>query len=299
MRPPSVTAARLEEKTRLRDSVDQHFAATTLRWADDVFKRDALDEKTRYLVLLGQFAMTRSHRHLDDCLRAAIGSGVSPRLALESILMCSLYGGDVVVEPALEIFVRVARELGFLSSLADDQLPIDGRDSTRDLDAEKASWPKDLLDHPLRETLTHKHGELGVSTGLRFRGKHHLEILDFFDSLDTDFANAWEAFGYQNMYSRAIMDDKTRLLCTAGNTLVAHENVQTRNHMKSAMAAGATPKECLDVIFISAVYFGLPMLHFLNTFVELVDEVGRLGELGDEKRIRRPMPGVAMPAKHP
>jgi alkylhydroperoxidase/carboxymuconolactone decarboxylase family protein YurZ len=241
--------------------------------------------------------MTRSHRHLEDCLRGAIASGVPARLALESILMCALYGGDVVVEPALEVFVRVAREMGFLDDLGADQLPLDGRDRTRDLEAEKATWPKDAADHPLRKELSRRHGELGVSTGLRFRGRHHLEILDFFDALDTEFAGAWEVFGYQNMYSRAIMDDKTRLLCTAGNTLVAHENVQTRNHMKSAMAAGASPRECLDVIFISAVYFGLPMLHFLNAFVELVDEVGRLSELGDEKRIRRPMPGVSMPAK--
>jgi len=84
------------------------------------------------------------------------------------------------------------------------------------------------------------------------------------------------------MYSRGIVDDRTRLLCMVGNCVAIGEAVQGRAHMKGAMRAGAKPREVLEVILLSAVNFGMPtMLHSLKIFVELMRQEGRLAEIGN------------------
>ena len=50
---------------------------------------------------------------------------------------------------------------------------------------------------------------------------------------------------YGGMYSRLIVDDKTRLLCMVGNCAAIGEAVQGKAHMKGAMRNGATPREVL------------------------------------------------------
>ena len=89
-------------------------------------------------------------------------------------------------------------------------------------------------------------------------------------------------FVYQGMYSRGIVDDKTRLLCMVGNCVAIGEAVQGRAHMKGAMRNGATPREVMEVILQSAVNFGMPtMLHSLKIFVELITQENRLAEIGN------------------
>lgn len=280
--PPLITRERLERKLAQRDAVDQHFAGRSLLFASRMAKRRVLDERTRYLVQIGQFTITKSHGHLEDVLRAAIAAGVPVREALEPILLCTVYAGDTASEPALEVFTRVAKELGVLDRLRADQLPLDGHDGERDFEAERKTWPAELERDPRREELMRKHGWLGISTGLKYRGAHHLEILQYFDTMDPEFADLWLAFAYQSMYSRWVLDDKTRVLCTVGDCLAAGETVQAREHIRSALAVGATPREILEVIFLTAVNFGFPGLGAnLRVFVTIIAEQGRLAEIGN------------------
>ena len=87
-----------------------------------------------------------------------------------------------------------------------------------------------------------KHSWLGISTGLRLRPKHHLNILDYLDSIDEDFADLWVNFAYRDMYSRFIVDDKTRLLCMVGDCMAVGETMQARAHMRGSMRAGASAR---------------------------------------------------------
>jgi len=275
--------ASFERKLALRDSLDQHF---TRAWVDFVINgfgdRAALDDRTRFLVLVGQFTMAKSATSLEDAIRAALAVPVPPREVLEIILQCAIYGGNTTVDPALDVFAKVAEELGLMAELKKGQLAPDGYKKTRKLDEERAKWaPEDVAD-PRREKLMAKHQWQAISTGLRLRPKHHLNILDYLDSIDEHFADIWVNFCYGDMYSRWIVDDKTRLLCMVGDCMAVGETTQARAHMRGSMRAGAKPREVLEVILQSCQNFGMPtMLRGLGVFVKIMSEDGRLAEIGN------------------
>lgn len=272
-----------ERRLAQRDSLDQHF---TKLWIDFAIKgittRPALDTRTRLLVLIGQYTMAKSHPALEDTIHAALGAKVAAREILEIILQCAVYGGHTVVDPALELFYRIARDEGLLDELRVSQLPLDGNDRKRSYEAESKTWhPADLAD-PRFEPLMERHGWLAVGRGLALRPRHHLNILAWLDAIDSDFADLWVKFCYGGMYSRGIVDDKTRLLCMIGDCLAVGEETQARGHMRGALRNGAIPREILEVIFQTCVNFGMPpMLKALEVFVEVMAEEKRLAEIGD------------------
>ena len=82
-RPPLVTRERFIEKVAERDAVDQHFARIASEFAAGVCATPALDERSRFLAVIGQFTVSRSPGHLEDSLRASIRQGVAVRESLE------------------------------------------------------------------------------------------------------------------------------------------------------------------------------------------------------------------------
>lgn len=272
-------------ETRLaeRDSLDQHFSKLWLDFAvSGMGRRQVLDTRTRLLVLTGQFTMSKSHEFLEDTILAAIAARVNPREVLEIILQCAIYGGQTTVDPAIRIFHRIAKERGLLEELRASQRPLDNDDSKRNYDEERKRWHPEDLANPRCEDLMKRHGWLAVGRGLTLRPRHHLNTLGWQDALDPEWAGLWVKYIYGGMYSRLIVDDRTRLLCMVGNCVAIGEAVQGKAHMKGAMRNGATPREVLEVILQSAVNFGQPgMLHSLKIFVELIIQQGRLAEIGN------------------
>lgn len=272
-----------ERRVARRDSLDQNF---TKLWLDFAIKgistRPALDTRTRLLVLVGQYTMAKSHSALEDTICAGLAAKVPPREILEIILQCVVYGGHTVVEPAIELFHRIAGEKGLLDELRSSQLPLDGNDRKRSRAAEEKTWhPADIAD-PRFGPLMERHGWLAVGRGLTLRPRHHLNILAWLDTIDADFAGLWVKFCYGGMYSRGIVDDKTRLLCMIGDCLAVGEETQARGHMRGALRNGAKPKEILEVIFQTCINFGMPaMLKALEVFVELMADDKRLAEIGN------------------
>lgn len=267
----------------LRDSLDQHY---TKLWLDFVvtgmMQRPALDTRTRFLVLTGQFTMSKSYPMLDDNIRAALAAGVKPREILEIILQCTVYGGHTAVDPALELFHQIAGEQGLLDELRSSQLPLDGTDSQRSYDEEAKTWLAEDKADPRFEKLKARHGWLGIGRGLTMRPRHHLNTLSWQDALDSAWAGLWVTFTYHGMYGRGIVDDKTRLLCMVGNCVAVGEGHEGRAHMKGALRKGAQPREVMEVILQSCTNFGMPpMLKALKIFVKLMEEAGRLDEIGN------------------
>lgn len=276
---PTTFARRLAQ----RDRLDQHF---TRLWLDfqilGMSRRTVLDTRTRLLVQIGQFTMAKAHRALEDGIRAALAANVPTREVLETILHCVIYGGELVVDPAIDIFERVADELGLLEELEASQLPLEGNDSKRSLEAERESWHPDDVKDPSLPDLIDRHGWLGISCGLRLRPKHHLLALGWQDAIDTEWAGLWERFNYQGLYSRGIVDDKTRLLCMVGNCIAIGEEFNARAHMRGAMRAGASPREVIEVILQSAPNFGMPAaLLALRVFHRIMKDDDRLEEIGN------------------
>ena len=275
-----------EARVAQRDSLDQNF---TRLWLDFAISglgcRPALDTRTRLLVLIGQYAMAKSHTALEDTVRAAVAAGVKVREILEIILQCVVYGGHTTVEPAIEVFHRVAAELGLLEELRTSQLPLDGNDRARSQDKERRIWHPDDVADPRFAGLMERHGWLAVGRGLTMRPRHHLNVLAWLDKMDPGFASLWVKFCYQGMYTRGIVDDKTRLLCMVGDCLAVGEATQAQGHMRGAMRQGASPREVMEVIFQTAANFGMPpMLHALQSFVDIMAEDGRLDEIGNPPR---------------
>jgi alkylhydroperoxidase/carboxymuconolactone decarboxylase family protein YurZ len=272
-----------ERRIEQRDSLDQHF---TRLWIDFAIKgiaeRPALDVRTRLLVLTGQYTMAKSHPALEDTIKAALNAKVPAREVLEIILQCVVYGGHTVVDPAIEVFHRVAEERGLMKELRDSQLPPNGNDDRRSYEEERKAWhPQDASDPRLPALIEH-HGWLAVGRGLALRPRHHLNILSWLDKIDRGFADLWVKFCYGGMYARGIVDDKTRLLCMVGDCLAVGEEKNARGHMRGALRNGASPREVLEVIFQTCVNFGMPpMLEALEVFVGIMAEDGRLEDIGN------------------
>jgi len=272
-----------EKRLAQRDALDQHF---TQAWLDyqinGLSRRPALDTRTRLLVLIGQYTMAKSQPLLGDTVRAAIAAKVPVREITEIILQCQVYGGLVTIDPAIETFYKIAEELNLLLELKKSQLPLDGTASKRNRDEEEKKWHKDDVADPRTKPLIDKHGWLGVSTGLVMRPRHHINILHWIDVMDSEFAGMWEKFCYGEMYTRGIVDNKTRLLCMIGDCLAVGEAVQSKGHMRGAMRQGASPREVMEIIFQTSANFGMPgAWHALENFIEIMAEDGRLGEIGN------------------
>jgi alkylhydroperoxidase/carboxymuconolactone decarboxylase family protein YurZ len=266
-----------------RDSLDQHF---TRAWIDFAIKgmsaRKALDTRTRLLVLVGQYTMAKSHAMLEDSIVAALKAKVDPREVLEIVLQCVVYGGHTTVEPAIKVFHKVAKKMKLLARLRKSQLPLTGTNSQRNEAAERARWHAEDRADPRTADLVKRHGWLAVSRDLVLRPKHHLNVLEFLDKIDPEFAGLWVRFCYGDMYTRGIVDDKTRLLCMIGDCLAVGEGTQARGHMRGAMRNGASAREVLEVVLQTCVNFGMPgMLHALENFVQIMNEDGRLAEIGN------------------
>ena len=271
-----------DDRVALRDSLDPHFTKLWLDYAIDGFgNRKVLDERTRFLVMVGQFTMVRSADALEETIRAALTANVPPREVLEVILQSVVYGGNVAVDFALKVFVPIAREFGVLEALQAERPALEERDAQRSQDQERASWHPDDARDPRRDEMMSAHDWRGISTGLRLRPKHHLNMLSYLHSLDAEFADLWIDFTYRGMYSRGVLDDKTRILCIVGNCIAVGEGIQIRSHMRGALRAGATPREVLEVLLQSSVHFGMPnLMRSLAIFVKMIADEGRLAEIG-------------------
>ncbi len=266
-----------------RDAIDQHF---TRAWLDYQIKglgqRPALDTRTRLLVLIGQYTMAKSQKHLEETVRAAIAAKVDVREIAEIILQCQVYGGHVTVDPAIDTLHKIAKQLRLLPTLKKTQLPLDGTASKRKRAEEQKQWHKDDLADPRTQPLIDKHGWLAVGQGLTMRPHHHINILDWLDTMDSEFAGLWVKFCYGDMYTRGIVDHKTRLLCMVGDCLAVGEATNAKGHMRGAMRQGASPREVMEVIFQTSANFGMPPAwHALENFLEIMAQDGRLGEIGN------------------
>lgn len=272
-----------DKRLAQRDALDPHF---TKAWVDyqiaGLYRRPALDVRTRFLVLIGQYTMAKSRRLLEDTVRAALVAKVKVQEIAEIILQCQVYGGLVTVDPAVETFHKIVEELNLLPELKKSQLPLDGTAGKRNRAEEEKKWHKDDAADPRVKPLIDKHGWLGVSTGLIMRPKHHINILHWIDVMDSEFAGMWEKFCYQEMYTRGIVDNKTRLLCMIGDCLAVGEAVQSKGHMRGAMRQGASPREVMEIIFMTSANFGMPVAwHALENFLQIMSEDGRLSEIGN------------------
>ena len=242
----------------LRHRIDPAFAEAALTYAARLFGRPVLDARTRLLVLIGQFTMSRRPARLRETIVAACNHRLDLNEVLEVILQCSIYAGESIVDEPLDIFLEEVGSRGLLDGAQAKALRPGQRAAERSLEEERRTWhPEDAAD-PRAEELLRKYGWHGISMALLLRPRHTLDNAQFLGSLDETFTRAFYDFGYSEMYGRQVLDHRTRLLCMVGNTLAIGEIVQTRHHMRTAIRQGASAREVLEVLFQSVVTIGHP-----------------------------------------
>lgn len=262
--------ARFEQRRKL----DPAFANAWLRYAARLLGRPALDVRTRLLVMTGQFTMSKRPARLRETIAAAIARSLDLKEVLEVILQCAIYGGESIVDEALEVFTDELDRAGVLDEVCRRGLQVGERAAARDLEEERTHWhPEDAAD-PRADMFIQKYGWLGISSALTLRPRHTLNNAEFLDSLDEGFTQAFYDLGYDDMYGRLVLDHRTRLLCMVGNTLAIGEIVQTRHHMRTAMQRGATAHEVLEVLFQSVLVVGHPNVvpERIRDLVRIVEE---------------------------
>ena len=125
--------------------------------------------------------------------------------------------------------------------------------------------------------LRRRYNTKALDTGERLQGEFFLRLVDEFDQLDQDWTERWLTWIYDGMYNRRVLDDRTRILVIIGECCVSDEQVQLPNHIRSALRAGATPKEIQEVVLQSAIYAGMPkMIKSMRTFRSLMMDLGQL-----------------------
>ena len=271
------------DEVEWRDKIDQHY---TRAWLDftygGLFIRKVLDERTRLLVSIAQFLCLNEWEEFERQIPSALAAGATPREVLEITLQATVYVGHIKAGRGARLCVKVLEGLGRLDEITGTQLPLEGRAAERSLDKERLNWPAAKSDDEaaLREQLLEKYGWRSISSRIRLQSHQGYESINSYDRIDPHYLKLWFDFIYAEMYTRGIIDDRTRLLVMVGICLALNEPVQLENHMRGALLLGATPREVLEVIVHSTAYVGMPTTVLTGRMLErIAREENRSAEL--------------------
>jgi len=237
------------------DALDPHFARAWAEYTDGLAERRILPDRTRLLVAIGQCTSIGEPEAVIRLVERALQAGVAIAEIHEVLLHACIYAGRPVVDRTLDAFAGYVTRAGLHDELIRARLPLEGGNADRSLERERASWP---AQHHYRrvDDMLDGYDWRGISTSILTQPKHAAALLETLDVLDPTYASLWLNFIYRDMYSRKVLDDRTRTMVMIGNCLALASRDQTENHMRNAMALGATPEEVLEVIFQSLQYLG-------------------------------------------
>lgn len=265
------------------DAIDPHYAKIWLDFTyGGLYARGVLDERTRTLVVVGQFVALDELEQLPVHIRAALNAGATPAEVLEVILQVSVYIGYPRIVRATRVFRDVLSALGRMDEVRTAQLPLEGPSRERTEDEARARWNTPADHVPRREELLKKYGWRSLAPGLRLQPTHHVQSASRLDRVDAHFNKLWLDFIYAGMYSRGVLDDRTRILCVVAECYALGEFHQAEHHIRNALANGASAREVLEVILHSTVFAGMPrFVRFIAILERALEEQGRLAELTD------------------
>ena len=264
-----------------RDELDQHYAKLWTDWTyGGMWQRRVLEDRVRMLVVIGQCIGMDELGELPTHIRGALASGAKPREIFEVILQLTVYIGYQRVNRAARIFREVLSAAGRLDEITKTQLPVEGRNSERSLETDRKTWNISEAQFPQREALVKKYSWEGIGTGLRLQPTHHPQTLLLLDRIDQHFCKTWLDWVYGGMYTRQILDDKTRELVVIGELMVLGEQAQIENHMRAALMLGTPPRHVLEVVLQSTIYIGMPsMTRNIRLLIGILEEQKRMDEI--------------------
>jgi 4-carboxymuconolactone decarboxylase len=130
------------------------------------------------------------------------------------------------------------------------------------------------------ERLKKKYGTKSIDNGMRLRPHDFLEEVEWRDRIDQHYTRAWLDFTYGGLFSRKALDERTRLLVSLGQFLCLGEMEELERQIPSALAAGATPRQVLEVMLQATVYIGYPKAsRGARLGMKVLEALGRLDEI--------------------
>ena len=94
-------------------------------------------------------------------------------------------------------------------------------------------------------------------------------------ALDPSWAELFRTYVLDGMYTRDVLDQRTRELAAVAALTVLDRQGPLSDHIKGALRHGATPAEVLEVILQASVYGGFPVtLAGIRTYRETCAAVG-------------------------
>jgi 4-carboxymuconolactone decarboxylase len=128
--------------------------------------------------------------------------------------------------------------------------------------------------------LKHKYDAAAIDNGMRLRPDDFLDEIEWRDRIDQHFTRAWLEFTYGGLFMRAGLDERTRLLVSLAQFLALGELEEFQRQIPSALAAGATAREVLEIPLQSTVYIGyIRASHGARICVRVFERLGRLDEI--------------------
>lgn len=264
-----------------RDELDPYYTKLWLEWTyGGMWNRGVLEDRVRMLVVIGQCIGMNELDALPAHIRSALACGAAPREILEVILQLNVYIGHQRVDRAARIFRDELKKAGRLHEITKTQLPIAGRNAERTLEEDRKTWNVSEKEFPRREELVGKYGWHGIGSGLRLQPTHHPQTVTLLDQLDQNFCKLWLDWVYGGMYTRQVLDDRTRELVVVGELIVLGEAAQIQNHIRAALMLGVTPRQVMEVVLQSTVWIGMPsMTRNIRLLVGILEEQKRMEEI--------------------
>ena len=137
-----------------------------------------------------------------------------------------------------------------------------------------------MQDDPRIARFKEKYGAAIIDNGLRLRPDDFLDEVEWRDSIDQHYTRAWLEFTYGGLFTRKGLDERTRLLVAIAQFLAMNEMEEFERQIPGALAAGATPREVLEIILQSTVYIGyVKASRGARACVKVLERLGRMEEI--------------------
>jgi 4-carboxymuconolactone decarboxylase len=125
-----------------------------------------------------------------------------------------------------------------------------------------------------------KYDPATIDNGLRLRPDDFLDEVEWRDRIDQHYTRSWLEFTYGGLFTRKGLDEKTRLLVSVAQFVAMGELEEMERHVPGALAAGAAPREVLEVIIQITVYIGyIRASRGLKACVKVLERLGRIDEI--------------------
>lgn len=195
-----------------------------------VWARDALSQRERAICTLAALCALGRSGELPRWIEAALRSGLEARAIVEVFAQSGLYGGFGAAEDAIAVAARVFDAQNI-------EIPKDPpRDASLDeLEARGQAFQADL------------HGEQSA----RGYADPNNPVTGALYGLATQFA-------YGELWVRPGLDRRERLLCALASFTVLGLDSQVRKFGVSALSAGLSEEQVIEVLVQTAPYGGFP-----------------------------------------